>query len=413
MKGRVTALSEEGQREKKTEQKEKDSLLVLAPQPFFQDRGTPIAVRLLVEELARIGYLVDLLVFHEGDEVEIPGVTLHRIKAPPGCHNIPPSLSLKKIICDLVMLVKAVSMVRKKPYLLIHAVEEAAFIALLFKKFFKIDYVYDMDSSMAMQIVEKYKLLTFLLPVLQFFERMVIKNSVGVAAVCKDLEDIVVAASPDKIVVRLEDITLLGKNNDVEDGGELLCQRYSIDEPIMLYVGNLERYQGIDLLLASFAKVCEQGCAGCLVIIGGSKVHIEQYQEKAKCLGIADRTVFCGPRPVKMLGHFLSQADILLSPRIKGNNTPMKLYSYLDSGKPVIATKVASHTQILTDEISLLVETESTSMAAGMVKLLNDPQMRSYLGKRGHQFVQDNHSLPVFRKKLSHFYRNVMAGFSL
>ncbi len=391
---------------------ERGSLLVLAPQPFFQERGTPIAVRLLVEELARSGYLIDLLVYHEGEDITIPGVTLHRIKAPPGCHDIPPSLSLKKIICDVVMLIKAAAMIRKKSYLLIHALEDAAFMALLYKKLFKLDYVYDMDSSMAMQIVEKFKIFRFIFPVLHFFERMVIKNSIGVVAVCKELEDIVVAVSPDKQVVRLEDITLIEKDDGLENGGEQLRQTYRITDPIMLYVGNLEEYQGIDLLLESFAKVCKQGCHGSLVIIGGRKVHIEYYQEKAKQLGIGERTVFCGPKPLSMLGHFLGQADILLSPRIKGNNTPMKLFSYLDSGKPVLATNLASHTQILTDEISLLVETESSSMAAGMVQLLNDPQMRSNLGRCGHQFIQDNHSLPVFRKKLNHFYDTVTAALS-
>ena len=43
------------------------AVLVFAPQPFFQERGTPIAVRLLVEELADAGYTVDLLTFHEGE----------------------------------------------------------------------------------------------------------------------------------------------------------------------------------------------------------------------------------------------------------------------------------------------------------------------------------------------------------
>ncbi|MBT7065178.1 MAG: glycosyltransferase, partial [Verrucomicrobia bacterium] len=63
-------------------------ILLLAPHPFYQERGTPIAVRLLAETLAADGHHVDLLSYHEGDNVTIhPGVTHHRAPAPPGVHG--------------------------------------------------------------------------------------------------------------------------------------------------------------------------------------------------------------------------------------------------------------------------------------------------------------------------------------
>jgi glycosyltransferase involved in cell wall biosynthesis len=384
-----------------------NKILVLAPQPFFQNRGTPIAVRLLALELARLGYDVHLLVFHEGEEVAMQGVHLHRIPAIRGIKNIPPSLSLKKIVCDVFMFFKAIGLVRRHRFTLIHAVEEAAFMAMVLKMLFGTPYIYDMDSSLAQQVVEKFAFLRPLGPVLRFCEGLAVKASCGVVAVCRALEDIARTYSPTKLVVRLEDISLL---EDSASANEFLRQSFSINGPIMLYVGNLERYQGIDLLLESFQLALARGCRGSLVIIGGTNESIAAYKKYAEELQVAGSTFFCGPRPVELLGHYLVQADILLSPRIQGNNTPMKLYSYLDSGKPVLATNLPTHTQVLSEEFACLVEPTKESLAAGMARLLNDPELCTRLGAEGRRVARENYSLSAFRAKLADFYRKVFAA---
>ncbi len=383
------------------------SILVVAPQPFFQNRGTPIAVRLLVEELARLGYEVHLLVFHEGEEVALSGVHLHRIAAIPGIKDIPPSLSSKKIVCDIFMLFKVFGLIRRHRFTVIHAVEEAAFMALAAKVVFATPYVYDMESSLAQQIVEKFSFFKPLGPVLRFFEGLAIKGSCGVVAVCRALEEIALVYDREKPIVRLEDISLLGGEVCT---GEDLRQGLEMSGPIMLYVGNLEKYQGIDLLLQSFQLALNQGCRAHLVIVGGTAESIAAYKKYAEELRVVEFTTFCGPRPVELLGHYLSQADILLSPRIQGNNTPMKLYSYLDSGKPVLATNLPTHTQVLTEEFACLVAPDKESMAAGMVGLLNDPERCLRLGARGRSVARENYSLKAYQAKLGDFYRRILVG---
>src|SRR5262245_20710248 len=108
-----------------------------------------------------------------------------------------------------------------------------------------------------------------------------------------------------------------------------------INDLLMMYVGKLECYQGIDLLLESFALVCKKTERLDLVVIGGALVDIQKYREKAGSLSIDRKVHFLGPKPVESLAEYLSQADILVSPRIKGVNTPLKIYSYLSSGKPL------------------------------------------------------------------------------
>src|SRR5258708_36636193 len=63
-------------------------ILVLAPQPFFQDRGTPIAARALLETLAARAVAIDLLTFAGGRDVTIARCTIHRIPSIPVTRGI-------------------------------------------------------------------------------------------------------------------------------------------------------------------------------------------------------------------------------------------------------------------------------------------------------------------------------------
>lgn len=377
------------------------NILLLAPQPFYQHRGTCIAVKLLSEVLAKNGHRIDILTYHEGQDIDTPNVIIHRIPKIPGVNQIMPGPSLKKLICDVWLFAKCLTMLRNKRFDIVHAVEESAFMAILIKSLFRIPFVYDMDSSLAQQMVEKYSWLQLVKIFLEKVERMAIKKSIGVVAVCKYLEDIVHECDPHKTLVRLEDISLLADSTIV---GESLKEDLKIDNPIVMYVGNLEKYQGIDLLLESFQLVTAQSPTGNLIIIGGNASDIETYRARSRQLDIDKRTYFIGTKPISQLSSFLEQADILVSPRIKGGNTPMKIYSYLDSGKPIIATRLPTHTQVLDEESAMLVEPTEGAMAAGLLFLLKNPDYGGAIARCAQERAKKEFSFDSFRKKLLDFY---------
>ena len=177
-----------------------------------------------------------------------------------------------------------------------------------------------------------------------------------------------------------------------------------IENLLLMYVGNLEAYQGIDLLLESFNVTSEQTSEADLVIIGGEVSDIEKYQQKAQDLGISDRVHFLGPKPVEDLGFYLAQADILVSPRVKGKNTPMKLYSYLDSGKALVATDLPTHTQVLNPQISMLAQPTPEAFGEAMVNLMLNEQLRVQLGTAGKQLIEQKHTYAAFSQTLNGLY---------
>ena len=380
------------------------NILLLAPQPFFQERGTPIAVKLLAQTLAEQGHGVHLLVYAEGEEITLENVTIHRHIRLPGISNIKPGFSLKKLICDFFMFIKCIRLVRKYEFHLLHAVEESVFMAMLVKKIFKISYVYDMDSCLSMQLTDKFQSLGLMSGAMEKMEKAAVAKSSGVVVVCQALEEIVKKFAPDKLIARLEDISLL---DCAVKGEEDLRETLGIRGIMLMYVGNLEKYQGIDLLIKAFQEAVREKDDLNLVMIGGNDEDIRFYQEKIRQLGIDSNVFFCGRRPVNLLGYYLSQADILVSPRSQGNNTPMKIYSYLDSGKPVLATNLSTHTQVLDEQIACLVDPTPVDMAREIVSLAGDKERRESIGVQARQRVKEEYSLPAFRRKLAAFYEKL------
>jgi glycosyltransferase involved in cell wall biosynthesis len=174
-----------------------------------------------------------------------------------------------------------------------------------------------------------------------------------------------------------------------------------------MYIGNLEAYQGIDLLLESFASAIRSVEDASLIIIGGIASDIHRHRLTAEGLGVAERVHFLGPRPVEQIGRYMAQADVLVSPRTRGVNTPMKVYSYLDSGVAVLATRLPTHTQVMNDEIALLAEPSPADFARGLVALFADPDLRQGLARKARAQIQREHSYPAFRTRVHELYAHL------
>ena len=89
------------------------NVLLLAPHPFYQDRGTPIAVRHLLRGLSERGDRVDVVTYHLGEPVRYRNVTIHRIACLPFIRSISPGPSWKKLVCDVLLFVKAIRLASK------------------------------------------------------------------------------------------------------------------------------------------------------------------------------------------------------------------------------------------------------------------------------------------------------------
>ncbi len=382
-------------------------ILLVAPQPFYQERGTPMAVRLLAATLCEFGHEVDLLVYHAGADVSMPGLRVIRAWRPPGVRDVPIGVSWQKIVCDVSLVIRMLMLLARRQYDVIHAVEEAIFPAALFSAFSRRKVVYDMDSSLSDQVTDKWRRLKPLHGLLQSIERLAVRRSTAVFAVCEDLAVKVRPWIDEQRVFVLPDVPV----PDAEPVGiiESLRAATAADTVIALYVGNLERYQGIDLLLDAITGVSPETNLQ-TIVIGGDLARVKHYRQRALDLGISARVRFLGARPVAHLNAYLAQADILVSPRILGQNTPMKVYSYMQSGKAIVATDIRSHSQVLNSRCAELVAPDPAALAAGLERLAVDPDLRRRLGRAARVTAEQEYSLPVFRRKLQDAYAKVASA---
>ena len=381
-------------------------ILLLAPHPFFSERGTPIAVRLAVEALCAMGHQVDLLTYHEGEDIEVAGMRLLRISAPPGVRNVPIGFSVKKLVCDLWLAIAAFRLMFRNRYDVVHGVEESVFIALAARPFGKFRVVYDMDSLMADQIAEKWPKAGPVIPMLRWIERQAMSRADLVLPVCEAIAESARAATNPARVHLLPDVAFSppDKLADAED----LRAHCKLPRPLALYVGNLEGYQGVGLAMEALAAVPEaQRCN--LVVIGGTPAMIDQHKKMAAALDLRDNVIFLGHRPIALLGSYLRQADILCSPRLKGVNTPMKIYSYMAAGRAILATDILSHTQVLNDECALLTAPTAAAMAEGFMRLSEDETLRDRLGEAAARRAIEEYGLDAFRARLRSAYAGLAA----
>lgn len=344
---------------------------------------------------------VDAIVYKEGEDVLLPHVTLYRVPVPGNTQGTRPGFSVKKLWIDFFMLIFTWKMVSRNRYDIIHAGEETVFIAMLMKAFYKIPYVYDIDSSNAQQLIEKCRWLQFMAPVFNFFEGMAIRGALVNAPVCNALAELCEKNGSNKTLT-LHDISQLD-NPDLPKTG-LLNKEIGTSGLILLYCGNLETYQGVDLLIESFPYVTANNDDVQLVIIGGIPDDIAYYTKKASTLGIADRVHFLGPRPFSDLDKYLAEADILAAPRTKGVNTPMKIFPYMHSGKPVILTNLYTHTQIVTSEEAYLADAEPELFGKGILELAENRELREKLGRNGKAFVEKNHVYTAHKRRVDELY---------
>jgi len=345
-----------------------------------------------------MGACVDVLTYHEGEPVDIPGVKIHRIAPPPLVKQVPIGPSWKKLVCDFVMIGQFKRMIQETRYDVIHAVEESAFMAARSG----VPFVIDMDSLMSRQLVEKSKLFWPASKLFEWLERHALRRCVGVLAVCESLAQ--EARKYQANVHVLPDVAMTG--NGVAVLPESLTTARGLR---LMYVGNLQQYQGVDLMLEAFAAVAPEYPDATLIIVGGNPEEIARYSREAARYRMLDRVRFVGQTPIESLAQTLSFSDVLISPRIRGENTPMKLYSYLISGRPVLATRLATHLQVVTDDHAFLVEPTAEDMARGMRALIESRELRERLGAAGRELASRCYGQAAFRQRLEDFYQKIAA----
>jgi glycosyltransferase involved in cell wall biosynthesis len=385
-------------------------ILMIAPEPFFQPRGTPFSEYHRLQALSKLGHEVDFITYPIGEDVNIAHVTIYRSLKLPFVDYVKIGPSIAKIFLDIPLFIQAFWMAITRRYDCIHTHEEAVIVGALLYKFFGYPHVYDMHSSLPEQMsnfgISRSKLL---FKFGEFMERWVLKQSSKTIVICPYLGERVETLNRNQPYLVIENVPVTDPDRIVEQH-EIDRLREEIapnNETVILYTGTMEAYQGIDLLLESAKHVVTQADHVRYVLVGGNPQQIHQMKELANLLGVEKITYFLGQRPVEEMPIFMQFADILVSPRKDGKNTPLKIYSYLKSGKPLVATNILTHTQVLTNDVAMLTENTPEAFAEGTLKLIQDKQLGQRLAANALQLSKEKYSYEAYLEKTAQVYQYV------
>ena len=109
-------------------------------------------------------------------------------------------------------------------------------------------------------------------------------------------------------------------------------------------------------------------------------------------------------QPADAIPEYLALGEVLVSPRSAGENTPLKIYSYMLSGRPLVATDLPTHTQVLDAETAFLTPATPEGLADGLVRALEDSEAAARIAQRAKEKVERDHDYESLRRKLGEAY---------
>jgi glycosyltransferase involved in cell wall biosynthesis len=255
-----------------------------------------------------------------------------------------------------------------------------------------------MHSSLPQQLQNfAYSRSRVLTSIFKRLERFVVRRSRVVIVICPQLEDVVRDIDAAIPSVLIENAPGAADTASIGSGAAIRSQlQLAPQTPVVLYTGTFEAYQGLDLLFASMHPVVKALPQTRLVLAGGRPEQIDEAKRRAADLGIADALIFAGQRPAEEIPSFLDAADVLVSPRSLGTNTPLKIYQYLQSGKPIVATRLLTHTQVLDDDVAYLTDATPDAFGAGILGVLTDPERARAVGARARHLAETKYSYEAY-----------------
>jgi glycosyltransferase involved in cell wall biosynthesis len=159
------------------------------------------------------------------------------------------------------------------------------------------------------------------------------------------------------------------------------------DARVVLYAGHLYTWKGAETLAEA-----SSGIDGLVVFVGGTESDVQRFKNRHDSIS---NIMIVGHRPHQEIPLWLRAADVLVLPNLKDDGisehytSPLKMFEYMASGTPIVASDLPSIREILSVSSALFVEPNNPQMLAGAIQqLLSDPALACNLAESARSEVQ-------------------------
>jgi glycosyltransferase involved in cell wall biosynthesis/SAM-dependent methyltransferase len=383
-------------------------VLMIAPTPFFSDRGCHVRIYEEARALLNAGCDVRVITYPVGDDP--PGIDIVRISKLFKYEKITPGPSWQKLVLDLQLLLKTFSQIKKYNPDIIHAhLHEGAMIAALSMAHKPV--VFDYQGSLTGESVQH-----------GFIEDQ------GIVSMFFNKAEKLIEGSADVIVTSVGHLSneISSKNNDivtVPDAVDFTRFRPARPDPdlkkalkipegpvLCIYLGVMSDYQGIDVLLESVKVLSEKNVDIHFLIMGYPE---EEYVKKADALGVSDMVTFTGRVDYFKAADYIRLGDVCVAPKLSRTESNGKLLTYMACGLPVVAFDISVNREIIGDGAIWSQTYEdrvkcSESLAEAIEYFTENRAQASEIALKGRSRIKEDMSTDMQAQRLLAVYADIL-----
>jgi len=383
-------------------------VLMLSPTPYFADRGCHVRIYEEARTLRNLGHDVRIVTYHLGRDMA--GIPTYRIPSVPWYGKLSAGPSWHKPYLDILLLFKAIKVARSfRPDILHAHLHEGAFLGIFLKKILKIPLLFDCQGSLTTELADhgfigKGSLLFRIFSALERFinrnANFIITSSGQNASELREKWGIKAA-----IACCLMDGVNCEEFKPYPREEARRALHIPPDKPLAVFLGVLNRYQGIDILLEVIRIIKQKGLPIHFLIMGFPE---EKYRRMAAKMDLGDCITFTGRIDYAKAAFYLSAGDVALSPKISLAEANGKLFNYMACGLPTMAFDTPINREILGDTGVYAKYPDAGDFADKLEALILDGQRRRELGEMGRKKAELEHSWQARGVELERIYRALL-----
>jgi len=383
-------------------------VLMIAPTPFFADRGCHVRIFEETKALQRLGNKVAICTYPLGRD--LPGLEVHRTIAIPWYKKLEAGPSLHKLYIDFLLLLKTLVVARRFEPQIIHAhLHEGVVVGYVVSRLLGLPLVGDFQGSLTGELREHgfFKGWPLLFSFLRRGEILIDRLAdVILASATKVAEESRSEFGAQRVVVALDGVdTAQFRPRGAPEGMGISIPS---GRKVVVYLGLLNRYQGIDCLLEAIPLVLG-GCERAHFLIMGYP-NVEHYRRMAQELGVAGHVTFTGRIDYQEAPRYLALGDVAVSPKLARTESNGKLYNYMACGLPTVAFDNPVNREILGEWGIYAQLGDASSLARGLLEALANEAWAAELGARLRERACRDFSWDSTARRIVKCYEEILEG---
>jgi glycosyltransferase involved in cell wall biosynthesis/peptidoglycan/xylan/chitin deacetylase (PgdA/CDA1 family) len=178
----------------------------------------------------------------------------------------------------------------------------------------------------------------------------------------------------------------------------------------VVVVGTVDRHKRQDLAVSAVHALRDRGLDAELTVVGleADAAYAAEVRAQARTLGVARQVHFAGP--TSDVAAVLLAADALLLPA--GEVTPLVVMEAMALRTPVVAARMGSIPDVVSDEVSglLVAPGDPAALAAAVVRLRRERGLAQRIAEGGRRRVEEHFDETASHRRLSAEIRRLAAG---